>query len=350
MLSWSQITTYLACQRAWELKYIHNLEKPANADSRPLILGKAVHAGIQAGLQTGKTSAAVAAARDYITDSTNPNATYYDWETGKDVVDEDYYAMMQELAMLAPDIVGYYLPRLGIPELYRVATMQDVFPDRDDLENPDEQLLEWHIEYGKFQGYIDAVLVDQSTGQIVLADWKVRTSFPREMLIEIDGQLQLYAALVAKLGGRVDRIIQVNIRNKVPKPAKINQDGVTPSKAAQDTTWERWVETLPVGIDPAKWEEIVRPKLHPFEDFLMWVETALDEQALEAAYRNAVVASESIESTRFFLKYYDRECPAILSTTKCQFCEFKRLCSGPLRYGGDPTEVIEREYQERQSD
>jgi hypothetical protein len=247
--------------------------------------------------------------------------------------------LYSELVVLVSELLSYHLPKLA---RYKAVTKGEVVEGAGD-----ERAVEWEIEV-PFDGYtvkgiVDAVVRDQETGELVIMDWKLRQQFTSLDVAQVDGQLHFYAAALARLAGKqvVNRVVQWQFRAKLPSPASISVRNSKPNTGAEsyDTTWAYWCATLPAGIDPADYEELMRPKMKEDYAFSMPCEGLVTAESSTMTLRNTEDAVALLKSTQSF--------PAIMSAQKCQFCPFVRLCSGGLRYGGDITPVIEEYYQKR---
>ncbi len=364
--SWSKLQTYLTCPRKYELRYVENLEKIPGAERRPMILGTAFHAGIAEFLDaewsseyacSGAIDRAVAAALVSLNEQTVADKTYWDYEQSAYLTDNAYYEMINDLHHLLPKLLMYHLPLIGIGTRYVVATVGNLFPA---VINGHKPMIEYEIDTLSWKGYVDAVLIDMETGQQVAVDWKVRSSFPFDAMASIDGQLPFYAAVLNEMGANISQTIMWQFKNSVPKPARINKNG-QPSIAAQDTTWEYWVETLPAPLQkfvkPGDTDrfggfmreiaETLKPKLKTAQDFQHPV-------IAEVTDFSSAILMGSVHSTVRALQHqiqdvhdYSGLYPAILSSYGCKGCEFWKLCSAPLKYGGDAADIVEHEYQKR---
>lgn len=347
IFSWSRMQAFLSCPRKYELSYIENLERIPGIENRNRMLGSAFHAGIAMYLHLYDPdqprpdtimSFAIAAALTWIGENTERNAQYYDYEAGAYRKDLAYYDMIVELDRLVVKLLNYHIPLIGIGTKYRVAREIELnFEDRPLGADPSNLMVEFEFEHNGYRGFVDAVLVDIETGQFVAVDWKTRATFPFDAMASIDGQLPFYAALLNDMGANITKTIMWQFKTAVPKPATINKNG-QPSIAAQATTWEYWCETLPPPIDPDRWEEKIRHKLKTGEYFQNPVEAEVTKfssnMALQSAHDTVMIIDD-----RF---------PARLSSYGCKGCDFWRLCSAPLKYGGDATDLIKQEYRQKE--
>lgn len=323
-VSWSGLTKLLSCPRSYELAYIDRLEAKPSAADRSRILGSAFHAGIAAHFM-GENP--IAAARDTLS---NPP--------------QDLAPMYNELVVLVGELLSYYLPDLSD---YKIVYKDEIVPTE-----PHEPAVEWKIEV-PFDNYIvtgiiDAVVRDTLTGEVIIMDWKLRSQFLPMDISGLDGQLHFYAAALNQMAGKqvINSVCQWQFRAKLPSPASISLRNSKPNTGAEsyDTTWRRWCETLPAGIDPSEYEELMKPKMKNDGDFSMPTLTIVTPTSNTMAIANTQAAVYMLKA----LKNLDAM-PALMSSMNCKFCEFSRLCSGALRYGGNIQPVVD-EYYNRKAD
>lgn len=388
--SWSQMQSYAKCGRAHEMGYIEGYEKTPSAGNRARYYGSAFHAGMAAALVMSRKDVpveellktAVGAARKALDDMTIQNKIVTGTD-GKSYDDKDYYDMMHEIGQAIPTILRYYIPmidfaRYYVPMVHEVITVSPqtlpckhcngsgwsvppITSGEDATEctvcdgtginraAAEQPMVEFYFQYGKFSGIIDAVLYDRNTGQFVLVDWKLRKSFPMDELAAIDGQLGFYAACLEKMGATISETIMWQFKLQTPKPANINKNGL-PSIAAQDTTWEYWVETLPsptlklIKLD--EWKVTMADKLKSVEDYSRPVRTPVSDFMLLAAYDNALEIVHMIEVSQ--ARYLEgRPAMAVLGSNACSFCDFKLLCASVFKHGGDAAALLDLHYQKR---
>jgi len=341
-ISWSQKVVANKCLRAWFLGYIERLERIPGVSHLNRIRGSAFHAAVEAAFlfPEEQVIAAIKASDQYLVDNTIKDKTVWDYEQGEYLPDNDYYDMMAALRLELPGIIQYHIPLIGINTRYKVATSGKVFGEVEDIP-----LLEYHIETEGGHGYIDAILIDMESGRMVLADWKLRAKFERDAVVQVDGQLMFYAALLRQRGIMVTEVIQWQFKKKTPSPASISKKTKKPNTGAKtyDTTWEEWCRTLPTGIDPAKYEEEMKPKLKGDDAYQSIVSTIVSDTscALSLADMDASVKLLDFATVANIF-------PAVQSSMACQYCDFLMLCSAPLKHGGISTEIIDAEYRRKE--
>lgn len=302
--SWSQLQTFLTCERKWELQY---REKLATETSDEMALGGAFHAGIAAHLM---------GADPYLA------ATH---KLNESQVNDDDYLTVKEL-------LSYHLPKIS--GRYEV------------VEKDGKPLVEHYVEYkldndNILVGYIDAVLYDVVQKETVIVDWKLRTRFSPEVYSALDGQLHLYAAM---LDMPVQEVVMWEFRNKVPQPASISVRTGLPNTGAEsyDTTWEYWCKTVPAYIKPADWEGLIRPKLKDESEFVRPVRSVVTEYSKQAALDNVRKIISRINTACI-----DDTFSAVYNSYVCRFCPYWRLCSTTLRYGGNSDNILLDYYKDK---
>lgn len=296
--SWSELVAALSCLRKYELAYIERLERVVSAEDYSRVFGTAVHAGLEESDVLKATQAARAAIEAAI-----ENAQ----------AEEDLAVYQLALAEISP-FMAYYFPRLPkFQFLEREASFEIPMTDT------------WGI-----RGRYDAYVYDPETNQYGVVDYKTRRTMPSLDEVCMDGQLFMYALALHEQGKPVDFVAQINMKTQPPQPAKINKDG-TPSIAAQATTKERWLETLPAGINPAVWLSKLEDKFHLEEDFLMVARMPITQVALDTTRINLYHSVNLLIGRKDF--------PAIYSSNVCKYCEFRLICSS-ARYGVFDAEVM----------
>lgn len=346
--SWSELTTFMSCNRKWELSYVEGLQKKPSREYANRYRGQAFHTGIADFIVHRDIEQAVKKAQSELIDMTVLNKLVYSYEDKSYAIDTEYYELMEELRTEVTAILRYQLPL--IPTNYRVVTTGEFFNAEGDAP-----MIEYRFDYSSpsgniISGFVDAVLHDGT--EYIVVDWKLRKSFPFDEMALIDGQIHLYSAVLNELsrhvgGHSITGAIMWQFSTSTPKPARINKDG-TPSVAVQDTTWDHWCATLPVGIKAEKYEAEIRPKLKENSDYVRLAVTPITDVSSNQALDNAEGIIEAVTFARSRLDS-GRPLPASLGSHSCQFCDFVKLCSVPFRFGGDATEIIETEYDKKVS-
>lgn len=355
--SWTRLQTAQTCGQKYKWRYQKGYVERPSAASRPLVLGSAVHKGIETYLRVitevqhelefvpdiEKARAEVdafQAVRDYIKGETRPNQQRYDDKSGLKAFDSEYYEMMREVEKTAVELLEFYLPT--IPATWRIATKGQVIPGRYE-GNPqgDELALEWKIYHDfpmgeEFTGIVDAVIHDSESGATLLVDWKVKGNFPLDDKAALDGQLHLYAAVLNEHGAAIREVCMYQMKSTLPANAEISAVTGEPltGRSGYATTWEHWRATLPMGVDASKFEDKMRPKMKDMSYFLRPIYSPVTRHSTQFALDNAHQAVRMVDNNTL---------PAKLSSYDCNFCPYFRLCDA-LKYGGNVEMVVDLAY------
>ncbi len=377
LLSWSQISQFNGCQRSWELKYVAGLERKPTKEKAALYRGSAFHAAVAEWLTSGDINKAWESAKAVLSELHIPNKLVKDYDNGGMKEDSEYYQMLEDVRSEVSDCVEYYLPRLNVGEgkRYRVARvcevlgcteitceecsgtgLVDVGDEEDYCEDCDgngsycprcdELMVEYEFIHMGVRGFIDAVLYDTELDRFVIVDWKLRTSMPYTHLVELDGQLHLYAAMLNLMGADITSAIMWQFKYAIPKPVKLNKNGSL-SKQNSSTTIDRIMETLPYG-----WEQMTRDEILVFLDGKLKFDTDF-EQPVEMVVTefSEQMAKDNVNATIWNMTYArtrlekGKQLPATISSFGCRFCDYNRLCATAFTHGVNPEEIIEEYYQ-----
>jgi CRISPR/Cas system-associated exonuclease Cas4 (RecB family) len=362
-ISWSRLSSAGQCLRQYEMRYIEGLEKVPSVENEGRIFGSAIHAGFEAALRFlfarnyGNQSVDLGSGSAWITEATRAinfyistqaveNKMIYNYDTQQKVMDYEYYTMLEEVRQEASAFIRYYLPRVGIGSKYVPVSVSDVLPNMQEAHIP---VVEWEFRLPFddhfLVGRIDAVMRDTENGELVMFDWKSRTAMPKDYMALLDGQLHLYAAVINEQGGSISRIAMAQMKRGIPKGAELSKKDNLPltGRASYNMTWESFCASLPASVNPEFYREELAGKLKQFTpDFFNPIFGFVTDVSTQLALANVRAQIGQLE---FALK--SDVFPARLSSNACQFCEFSRLCAGAFRYGGDPSEMIERDFQKR---
>lgn len=353
-VSWSRLSSAGHCLRQYELRYQEGYEKVPSIENEGRIFGSAIHAGFEAALRFYFTheqvsiALAVTAVDKYIREQAVPNKMRYNYETRQSVLDYDYYTMLEEVRAEAATFIRYYLPRVGIGDRYVPVSIARVMPNMQEAHIP---AIEWDFELPldghTLVGRIDAVMLDRSTDELVLFDWKTRAAMPKDYMALLDGQLHLYAAVINAQGGTINRVLMAQMKRGTPKGAELSKKDNLPltGRANYNMTWDSFVASLPAAVDPEFYRAELDGKLKSFiPDFYNPVSGFITDVSSELALINIRAQLTQLEHAVELDVY-----PARLSSNACQYCEFSRLCSGAFRYGGDPSEMLAKDFQKRET-
>lgn len=357
-LSHSQKQAFLSCPRKWELRYNEKYTLRTTSDKKAMLLGSAFHYGIAEALRTLFSDGEF-----FIQDALDAVTEWYDKElvpnkmryvpNGGYELDTFYYKMMLEVKDEASKLLRFYLPKLELGTTWVPASENSLFPDGSIttplVEYPFEiplPSIDTDINYGNvtFSGIIDAVMRNVHTGELFIFDWKMRAQFGYDPIAMLDDQLFIYAALLDKLGVKVDGVCMFQLRSKLPSPASISKAG-TPNLGGEngfDTTKEHWIATLPMNVNAEQWLPKVAGKFKPISNWIHPVTMVVNQDVLNLTMLNLIATA------RMMLDAIARDSfAATLNTNVCKQCDFWRLCSG-LQYGGNATTILEQYYEQKE--
>lgn len=352
-VSFSRLGSAAHCLRQYELRYVEGLEKKPSLENEGRILGSAIHAGFDAALvfwfnhyKDGSWDVYV---ENWVNIAVKAAQNYVLSQAAGVPVDTpvEYFDMIESVRLEAAAFVKYYLPRMGFGNRYVPVSVSEVLPQYMEAHVPFvEYDFELPLDSGDILvGRVDAVLRDLTTGELILVDWKSRVAFPADYLADIDDQLHLYAAAINANGGNISQVAMMQMKRGLPKGAEFStKDGLPlTGRASYNATWESFYDSLPAGIDAEHYRPLLEGKLkrhepdffHPVFGYVTETSSMLVLENM-AKQINVLLAAQRAD-----------EFPARMSYTACQFCEFKRLCSSFLRYGGDGSEMIALDFQKR---
>lgn len=358
-VSHSQKQAFLKCPRAWELKYSEGLSPKSVSDKKPMLLGSAFHAGIAAALTelyaNGEfyLTTAVEAAKKWVHENTLVDKTRY-VEGGGYEIDHGYYRMMQDVADEASKLLRFYLKRMELGTRYQVVGKAELFnPHHDDIGHEiglySGPCVEMEFTVAipntdvQFHGYIDAILRDTTTNELVIFDWKVRGMFAYDVIAGLDDQLFIYATLLMSMGVQIDKVCMFQIKSNLPDDARIGVNGLplTGGDRGVNTTRDRWIETLPANVNAEQWLPKMEGKFKSLSEWIHPVFMPFNRDAANLTMLN-------LRATINLLKYSIEQdtFPATLNTNVCKQCDFYKLCSG-LQYGGDASVIISQLYDRK---
>lgn len=349
-VSWSRLSTFLECNRKGGFKYGLGLTPKHEDNSYGRLVGTGFHAAIASYSVHKDLGLAIRACIDEL------NGEYKSekctWDGSKWVLDSKYFETFAEAVEGATLMCHYHLPRAGFGTDWRVATEREVFGG----EYTNTPMTEYEFRVydlatdTEYHGFIDAILVDLRTNEYVLVDYKTRSNFPSIDVAVVDGQLSMYEYVlssVLKPIVPINRAIMWQFRVKTPSPASISTRNHLPNTGAAtyDTTWEYWCATLPAGIRPEDYRELMQPKLKTDDFYTMPVEVFMNSNSRMFSKKSTVAAIDQMESALYTVQEFGiGSVSAVQSSHKCKDCGFIRLCSGVMRYGGDVDEVVALYY------
>ncbi len=325
-LSWSSLQALLSCGQKFRYTQQERLERIPSAASFNRLRGTFFHAGVAAALGGHKYQDGMREEREK---EELKFVNVYDRKELDDTVDRAYRE--------AGELLGYHLPKLGIGTKIRPIEIEGEFS------------IDFSADF-KFTGRYDAILEDLETGEIVLADWKLRRSFNSLEAAMMDGQLYAYAYALRQQGKIVEALRFYEFSAKTPSPASIKVSKGVPTgipntgAASYDTTWEVWAaDVARFGVvDPENYRAEMEGKLKTDADFMQVLTLPLTPASYAETERRLAAARDLLAFN------VQQVVPtAAYSSYVCEGCDFLKLCISEGRHGLDATELKRSYYVER---
>lgn len=339
MVSVSQLQSFMSCPKKWEYGYIEGLTP--RVERAYLSIGKLCHKGMQVAMQNmcKDQRAGLNTSRE--------GGMFKLWrEAGKQAMRQEWDDYIDKTPILPeeiPDMDQILTDALAVfiqafeefePWKYRVVCISDgqgAFP-----------ALELHFcipcsGSNGMHGYIDAILMDTTTGKIWCTDYKFRKSLSLDTEEETNIQNAVYAKACAMLGiPIVGTLTWQHCNTPAVLPAMLKDGRV--SRAKIKTTWPvyaRFVEDC--GQDPEDYREEMEPKLSDIE----WFRTTYEyrnPETIKRMWEQCVVPT-----AKAVKRAYKGNNPRFLYPWNCKMCQYRSLCQGELR-GYDAGYIRTAEY------
>lgn len=336
MVSVSQLQSFMSCGKKWEYGYVENLTPRVE---RPyLSIGKLCHTGMQTAMQ-------------------------YKWEHGNDVGWCREHALNAALIAMGSEHLAYtrnnYFLDEEIPDIERILV---------DAESVFEQAF-WEFDIDKYEvytlqkngkkipalelhfvvpcagskglhGFIDAILLDKTTGFLWCTDYKFRKSLSPDEEEANNVQNAVYTYACNKMGIPITGTMtwqHINIPAVTPS---VNKNG-TVSRAKIKTTWDKYAQFCREhGNNPEDYREEMEPKLADNEFFRATYEYR-NPEFVKAIWDGVIVpTSYAVKSAR------TKKNRRSLYPWNCKMCQYQSLCQAELR-GYDAEAIRQREYVTR---
>lgn len=207
-VSHSEITTYVDCQKKWELQYIKGLK----VDNIHFQFGSMAHKVMET----------------------------------RQIPDEELYQ--------------------DLKEAFGITSWKNYFESI--LEELDERMSDYEILYQEYRveseemvGVIDVVWKHKETGKYLITDYKFSNSDKGQVDILLDEQMYIYAVIFATMNGITLDDIDIGYIN-IPKTEmnspRILKNGQLSKDKAQNTTYKKYLEKIKeLGLDETKYEDIL---------------------------------------------------------------------------------------------
>ena len=264
-VSHSEITTYLDCQKKWELIY----QKKLKIDNVHLRFGSMGHEVLETRI----------------------------------LPDESLYPELKESFNIS-SWENYFNP------IFK--ELDEYFKDYEVLHR------EYRIETPSMKGVIDVVWKNKETGRILITDYKFSNTDKGQEDILLDEQMYIYAVVYAHLNGLRLEDIDIGYIN-IPKcemnKPRVLKSGQLSKDKAQNVTYNKYVETIQeLGLNMAD-----------YEDFLAEISgrTLLSISISPINDEMAVRIMTNIDNV---IKDMDKGYVLEKCTYQCKRCEFLQYC------------------------
>jgi hypothetical protein len=333
VLSYSQISTWMACRHRWFLQYYLGLRR--REPSYSLTLGDVVHRSL-AGYLSGQELDYRAACDRWVSEALEG--------LPEGLRDETAISTFEDVRSLAGGLVER---ALSVIESQNWETL--LVGDRPGVEL---ELMAPLEGFDGFAGHLDWLAIERHTGRVWLVDFKVRGRFSSPSYEQLNLQHSVYHHLCGMHGIRVDGTVTFEIRADLPSRPRLNKDG-TMSRAATATDWFTYRAALvDAGLDPEDYADM-REKLESTRFYQLLQEWRPAETSARVWERIVLPASREIAAARAHLD--EGTIPPFLwrsaGSWNCSSCSVQTVCFGaiqgydvrPLLWGFDvPQERIDR--------
>ena len=264
-VSHSEITTYLDCQKKWELQYLKGLR----VDNVHLQFGSMGHSVLETRL----------------------------------IPDESLYPELKR-AFGISSWKDYFEPIFE--------EIDEYFKDYEILHK------EYRVETENIKGVIDVVWKHKESGKVLITDYKFSNTDKGQEDILLDEQMYIYAVVYAHLNGLQLEDIEIGYVNipkcEMDKP-RILKNGQLSKDKAQKTTYKKYVETI----------EQLNLNIADYEDFLIEIK---DKRLLSISQSPinrdmAVRIMTNIDNT---IRDMDKGYVLEKCTFMCKKCDFLQYC------------------------
>jgi hypothetical protein len=328
-LSYSQLSTWLRCRRAWA--YAYGLRAKPKESVEALEIGTAVHMALEAFFRG--QDAALALDQWYEAYLANPPLGGL-----------DFSSKAKQLRDNAEVIYGRVRADVDSRGLVVLADAEGTPYVEYELSAPLEG-------WDRAVGYTDVILYDPKNETVWLADWKTRGYFAGYDSTAYDLQGMMYQYMARLEGIPAVGVITYQVSSKPPVLPSVNKNGsLSRAKVACDWgTYAAYAESL--GQDPAMYEAEMRPKLADFEPVRplfalrsdetlqnVW-DTVVVPAAKQIAIARDAIAGGTEEELSFVLGSLVRN----LSNRECSRCRFASPCIAALS-NYDELAVLEERF------
>jgi len=329
MVSVSQIQTFLSCRKKWEYSYIENIRP--RVERSYLTIGKLCHKGMQVAMQNAWKD------KEAGLDTSFEYGFYKSWmEAGFRAMEEEHRKYMAENDFLKEEMLDVEKMLDDAEDVFEQAYLEFKPWNYDVLTiKKDGKLipaLELHFKIPcpptkGLHGYIDAILIDKTTGFIWCTDYKFRKSLAPDEDEANNIQNAVYAYACKKMGIPITGTMtwqHVNTPAAVPTLLKNG----TVSRAKIKTTWETYLQfCLDHDLDPENYREEMQEKLADIEWYRATYEYRNDVTLTRIWNQCIAPVAKQIKSAHGKKAVNFRS----LYPWNCKMCQYQSLCQAELR-------------------
>lgn len=322
--SYSQLSTFQSCRKSWDYSYKQRVV-PVSLVPR-MFGGTIVHHGIAKYLEGLDSSIEINKFANSYIDRIKKLVV----DSNSNIVDElvrenEIYVLnhLEEWRIITNRACSYYFNELGfepVRENGKLLVEFEVVVDIPELKG------------AQFEMHADVLLKDKA-GQFWLTDFKLRDQFHDINQEEFKIQTPVYQKIMrianSEYANNVGHMI-AQIRNKLPEKPTLNKNG-TMSKTRIACSWDEYKQELQnKGLNPADYEEEMKPKL----DYKFWEPIKLSRSESECDFIwNHIVVPLCKE---IMYRPTTNRSPDFI---RCQSCRYKQPCWDEV-YGVPPEETL----------
>lgn len=224
---------------------------------------------------------------------------------------------------------------MNIPKNWRVFVDND---GNDWIEKKFDITIETKEGNAGFRGIIDAVLVDQRTGALVIVDYKVVQRFNDWAYYSIGKQFPTYQHIFQQMTGRqIDYSMVLQIRNGVAKSPPTLKDGSISRSKGIRADWDSYEKAIiEAGEDTRDYDDMYR--FYNREGY--WWETLRFKYNADTLNNFWVNTVKIVENIQQHISSGAR--PVMAMGFPCRNCSFRDLCLAKI-YGDDVESLIGEE-------
>lgn len=352
-LSYSRLSTFLACRKLYDYSYTQKLTR--KYDVPRITKGRLVDKGLESSIYAQENGRDMEgcqiAAADWIAvegkrwlESDEVKAHI---EFACEKIRTEALALIEEaqsIAMRAVKSIG-----IGTGKWTTISLPSDNGTQSGAQATVRKNLRAW--ESG-FIGILDWLARDEGSGYEWVIDFKCREQMQAEELLDYDYQLPAYQSCVEEmLGRKIHGCAHWQIRAtpaRLPALLKPRKKGSLPLGLARSTIISDWdtyrAEVIRHGFNPDDYIEM-KTKMKPMEVFTPIIRSQVE---LDNIWEHIEEAAQEIafHDTRLLsIRNHSRDTPR-LHVMQCRGCRFADLCLGELR-GHDTKEIIELGYMKK---